>query len=466
MPLGVSSRLLRSTLFRVVALNSLLLVISMVAGALGGWIATRGVVERQARSRVELESHVIALEAQRGGLERALDMIRSKAKRAGSPEYYLIGPEGRTMIGDIQIVPRDTGWHFVEQPSPQPGVEGVHLLALTRRLPDGSLLIVGEDMERSDAIRNAVFGAILIAGGIALAFGIVAGFFATCQTFRQMRRISVTVGAVERGDLSARIAVAGDPRTDLDQLGLAIDRMLDRIDSLVATIRRVSAEVAHDLRTPLTRVRHAIELAVSQPDEEKRAAALRQAMAGLDEALRLFSAVLDLAEIDAGNARARFEPIDLAEIADRVVDAYRAEIEASSRHISLSLARGAMVSGDADLLARALANLIENALKYSHEAARIDVSITAQTNVVTMAVQDDGPGVSDWEVAEMLRPFGRLDRARRASGNGLGLAIADAVARLHRGALAFARLQPGLAVEIRLPRAPAVTAARILDQVD
>lgn len=458
MPLGVISQLLRSTVSRLVALNALLLVISMVAGALGGWIATRGVVEREARNRIELESHVIAVEADRGGLDRALAMIRTKAERPGSPEYYLIGPEGRTLIGDLQVVPRETGWHFADQPSPRPGIEGVHLLALTQRLPDGSLLIVGEDMERSEAIRDAVFGATLIAGGIALVFGIVAGLFATRQTLRQMKRINVTVRAVEGGDLSARTGAPVHARTDLDQLALAIDRMLDQIDTLVATIRRVSAEVAHDLRTPLTRVRHAVETALAQPDGEKRTAALGRAMAGLDEALRLFSAVLELAEIDAGNARARFEPIDLAEIVDRVVDAYRAEIEASGRHISVRSVRTA-VAGDADLLARALANLIENALKYSREHARIDVSVTEHAGTVTMAVADDGPGVTDGEVEEMLRPFGRLDRARRKSGNGLGLAIADAVARLHRGTLTFARLQPGLAVEIRLPRELAETAA-------
>lgn len=452
MPPGASSRLLRSTLFRVIALNALLLVISMAAGALGGWIVTRGVVERQARTRVELESHAIALELQRGGLDRAADMIRSKAERPGSLEYYLIGPGGRTLIGDLQIVPRAAGWHFVEEPAPQPGVEGAHLVALTRHLPDGSILMVGEDMERSDAIRDAVFGAILIAGGTALAVGIFAGLLATRQTFRQMQRITASVRAVENGDLSARIGGPVKARTDLDELALAIDRMLDRIDTLVATIRRVSAEIAHDLRTPLTRVRHAIDMALVQPDEEQRTLRLEQATAGLDEALRLFGAVLDLAEIDAGRARAQFRPVDLAEIVERVVDAYRAEIEASSRQLSVSLAREAVVAGDADLLARALANLIENALKYSHDTARIDVSVTAQADGVTIAVADDGPGVSDDEVAVMLRPFGRLDRARRASGNGLGLAIADAVARLHLGTLFFARLKPGLAVEIKMPR--------------
>lgn len=452
MPLGASSLLLRSTLFRVIALNAVLLIISMAAGALGGWIAARGVVERQARARVELESDAITLELQRGDLSRAVDMIRSKAKRPGSLEYYLIGPDGRTLIGDIPIVPKETGWHFVEEPTPQPGVEGAHLVALTRHLPDGSIVMVGEDMERSDAIRDAVFGAILIAGGTALAFGIFAGLLATRQTFRQMQRINASVRAVENGDLSARIGGPVEARTDLDDLALAIDGMLDRIDTLVATVRRVSAEVAHDLRTPLTRVRHAIEMALAQPDAGLRTAALGQAMAGLDEALRLFSAVLDLAEIDAGRARAQFTRVDVAEVVDRVVDCYRAEIEASSRQISVDLAGEAMVAGDADLLARALANLIENALKYSHDAARIDVSVTAQGDVVTIAVADDGPGVSDNEVAEMLRPFGRLDRARSESGNGLGLAIADAVARLHRGTLLFAQVQPGLAVEIRIPR--------------
>ncbi|WP_263588478.1 sensor histidine kinase [Sphingopyxis sp. GC21] len=448
----MSSRLLRSTLFRVSALNALLLVISMAAGAVGGWLATRGIVERQARSRVELESDTIALEFQRSGLDRAIEMIRSKAKRPGALEYYLIDPRGRTVIGDLEIVPREAGWHFVEEPSSQPGVEGAHLVALTRRLPDTSLLMVGEDMERSDAIRDAVFGAILLAGGTALAFGIFAGLLATRRTLRQMQRISASVRAVENGDLSARIGGPVEARTDLDDLALTIDGMLDRIDTLVATVRRVSAEVAHDLRTPLTRVRHAIEIALAQPDAGLRTAALEQAMAGLDEALRLFSAVLDLAEIDAGRARAQFTQVDVAEVVDRVVDCYRAEIEASSRQISVDLAGEAVVAGDADLLARALANLIENALKYSHDAARIDVSVKAQGDVVTMAVADDGPGVSDNEVAEMLRPFGRLDRARSESGNGLGLAIADAVARLHRGTLLFAQVQPGLAVEIRIPR--------------
>lgn len=452
MPPGASRRLLRSTLFRIIALNALLLVISMSAGAVGGWLATRGVVEEQARSRVQLESDMIALEFQRGGLDRAIDMIRSKAKRPGALEYYLIDPRGRTVIGDLEIVPREAGWHFVEEPSPQPGVEGAHLVALTRRLPDTSLLLVGEDMERSDAIRDAVFTAILLAGGTALAFGILAGGFATRQTFRQMQRINASVRAVENGDLSARIGGPADPRTDLDDLALAIDRMLDRIDTLVATIRRVSAEVAHDLRTPLTRVRHAIETALTQPDEEQRTATLRQAMKGLNEALRLFSAVLDLAEIDAGKARAQFARVDVAEVIDRVVDAYRAEIEASGRQISVSVAQEVIVAGDAYLLARAFANLVENALKYSHDAARIEVSVTAHADVVTMAVADDGPGVAECEVAEMLRPFGRLDRARREAGSGLGLAIADAVARLHRGTLQFARLQPGLAVEVRMPR--------------
>jgi signal transduction histidine kinase len=452
MPLGPSSRLLRSTLFRVTALNALLLVISMAGGALGGWIAARGVVEQQARSRVELETHAVVVELQKGGLDRAADSIRSRAERPGALEYFLAAPDGRTLVGDIPVVPKEPGWHFVDQPSLQPGVEGAHLLALTRHLADGSILVVGEDMERSEAIRDAVFAAILITGGIALAFGIAAGLLATRHSLQRMQRIGATVRAVENGDLGARIGGPPNARTDIDQLALAIDGMLDRIDTLVATVRRVSAEIAHDLRTPLTRVRHAIEVALAQPDEDMRTAALKRALAGLDEALRLFGAVLDLAEIDAGKARARFKPVDLTEVADRVVDAYRAEIETSSRQISVTHVPEAIVVGDVDLLARALANLIENALKYSHDAARIEVRITMQRDEVTMTVADDGPGVSDSEVAEMLRPFGRLDRARRESGNGLGLAIADAIARLHRGRLLFASLQPGLAVEIRMPR--------------
>src|SRR3546814_18343719 len=130
------------------------------------------------------------------------------------------------------MVPRKVGWHFIDQPLPQPGVEGVHVLAMTPRLPDGSLLIVGEDMERSEAIRDAVFGAILTAGGIALVFGIIAGLFATRQTLRQLKRINVTVRAVERGDLSARTGPPVDARTHLDHLKIALDPMIHRINTL------------------------------------------------------------------------------------------------------------------------------------------------------------------------------------------------------------------------------------------
>lgn len=451
MPRAASSRLLRSTLFRVVALNAILLIVSMAAGAIGGWIASRGVVERQARNRVELESASIAHEVREGGLHRAVEVIHSKAERPGAPEYYLIGPDGRTVAGTARNVPREAGWHLIEEPSSDRDEEGEHLIALTRHLADGSILVVGEDMERSDAIRDAVVRAVLISAGMALILGIVAGLLATRRTFRQLQRIAATVQAVEAGNLAARIDGPGEPRTDIEELALAINRMLDRIDALVTTVRRVSAEIAHDLRTPLTRVRHAIDKARQQPDGEQRREELAQATAGLDDALRLFNAMLDLAEIDAGKPRAQFEPVDMSELVDRVVDAYRAEIEASRRSITVSVARDITLAGDADLLARAVANLVENALKYSNDAAHIDVSLARLADAVTIMVADDGPGVLESDLAEMMRPFGRLDRARSEPGNGLGLAITDAVARLHRGTLRFVRLQPGLAVEISLP---------------
>ena len=452
MPLVLGDPLLRSIVFRISLLNSALLALAMVGAGIGGWISTRGEVQRHARDRIALETRAMAIELAEEGLSRTADAIRSRSERPGALEYLLVGPRGQVIAGDMMVVPRTSGWHRLSLPDMAAGLEGKEeLLALTTILPDRTLIAVGEDLGRAEAARQAVLRAIVTAGAIALVIGLALGFIITRRTLRRMQLMVATVRAVEGGDLTARVPELSKARDDVDELGIALNKMLDRIALLVSTVRRVSVDIAHDLRTPLTRVRHSLDAAARADTDTGRKSAIDDAGINIDQTLLLFDAMLDLAEIDAGEARARFSDVTLALVVERAVDAYKPEIEASGRTINFSADDACEVKGDPDLLTRAVVNLVDNALKYSRSRARITVRTQQSPTSVSVTVEDDGPGVSEAMVETMFRPFGRLDEARGKDGNGLGLPIVLGVANLHGGRIVVRHLSPGLSMSIELP---------------
>ena len=439
--------LMRSAVFRLTLINLGLMVLALVAAGVGGWLIAQETVERDARDRIAIEVYAITFELTQEGRARAAQAIQARSERPGALEYLLIDPQGRRIAGDFLEAPRTAGWHKLDVDTSAPGLEGKdRLIARTVKTPDGSVLSVGDGLGRANAVRGIVFGAIVTAGGIALILSLTVGVFITRGVALRMGRLVATVDAVEHGDLAARTDIRVSKNDDVDALATAINAMLERITELVATVRRVSAEIAHDLRTPLTRARHALEKARGRQDADERTAAIEAAEESIDVALRLFDAMLDLAEIDSGGARAHFGSADLGLIAEQVVDAYRPEIEQSGRTVALVIQGGVSMRGDPDLLTRALANLIDNALKHSRAGAAIAVTVCWSEGAALVSVEDDGPGVDPADVATMLRPFGRLDAARTTSGNGLGLAIAESTVRLHGGRFDIVHLEPGLRV--------------------
>lgn len=445
MPRARPDALIRSAVFRLTFVNLALLVAAFFAAGVGGWLITRGTVDRDARDRIAIEVHAITVELAQEGRERAAQAIHARSERPGALEYLLLDPRGQRIAGDFLGAPRTPGWHDLDADEGATGLEGKdRLIARTVVMPDGSVLIVGDDLGRADAVRKTVFVSIFAAGAVALTLSLIVGVFVSLGVARRMRRMVATVHAVEGGDMAARTGIAARRNDDVDALATAIDAMLGRITELVATVRRVSAEIAHDLRTPLTRARHALEKAYGVQDLAECLAMIAVAEESIDAALRLFDAMLDLAEIDSGEARAQFTSVDLASIAEDVVDAYRPEIEQSGRTVALTIDDKLVIDGDPDLLTRALANLVDNALKHSRAGAKIAVTLRRSENSASVCVEDDGPGVDPTHVETMLRPFGRLDAARTTPGNGLGLAIADSTARLHGGTLGVHHLEPGL----------------------
>lgn len=288
----------------------------------------------------------------------------------------------------------------------------------------------------------------------ALAGGAAAGVVGTLLVARILRRrvghIVQVADGVAGGDLARRAPVGsrGDPLTPLSA---AVNAMLDRIASLVENLQQVSTDVAHDLRTPLTRIRSGLEAVAESDDPARLRAAVANAIGEGDDLLALFTSILRIAEVERGGAAVVATPIDLAEVAALMAEAYAPAVEDGGRSLKLDARGPVPACADRSLLCHALANLLDNAQIHTPPGTTIVLSARHHDGAVVLGVADDGPGVPPGDRDRVVRRFARLDRSRATPGHGLGLNMAAAVARAHGGSLALGDAEPGLAVEIALP---------------
>jgi signal transduction histidine kinase len=265
---------------------------------------------------------------------------------------------------------------------------------------------------------------------------------------RRLAAISGTAEAIIDGDLSRRVPVRGSS-DDLDRLAETINRMLDRITTLMESLRQVSNDVAHDLRTPLTRLRQRLEAGLAR--EAERGEAIEGALGDLDTILETFAALLRIAQVEGGARRAAFRATDLAQLAGTVVDAFAPSAEDARQTLRLEGEPALTIDGDPELLTQMLVNLVENALRHAGEGAAIRVGVGRIQGAPVLWVADDGPGVPAAEREKLFDRFYRLEHSRSAPGSGLGLALVAAVARLHGAEVRLYDAQPGLEARVSFP---------------
>ncbi len=448
---GWRSGLWQSTSFRLAVVQAGFLLLAMTGAGVAMSVITRGVAERELRSRIMLESNAIIAELRGEGVEEAAAAVRSRAARPGALEYLLIDSTGRHLAGDLPNSP-SSGWHHMLVAH---GNMASDMIAYSVAAPGGARLTVGDDLAPAQDLADALLRSLLFWGGLALCLGLGFGIWATRRSLGRMQLLGRTLDEVSAGDLSARVPGVDVRGDDLDLVGRGINAMLDRIALLVQAQRRVSADVAHELRNPLALVRQRIARAATAEDPADRALALAAADASIGDALRLFDAMLRLAEIEAGSARQRFALFDLGERVELVSDAYRADIENAGRSLDIDLAPAVMLVGDSDLVGLAVANLFDNAIKHTPPGASIKVRVACIGGQPVLGFRDEGPGMSAAEFARVVEPFARLDVARSTSGAGLGLAIVAAVMRLHGGRFERVEAGGGLHLQCRFeaPRA-------------
>jgi signal transduction histidine kinase len=438
----------RSTSLRLAALYTTAFALAvLVLGAIT-LLSIRAALAGQFEARIQAESAALTQEYRVEGFDGVLQAVQERDKMPGGLGYGLEDANGRALAGRLAGRKATLGWNVIRAPGRGSRDEGVRVL--TVGLPGGVKLLVGDDEERIEALD----GSILRSFGWALAgvviLGVAGGYALSGDVHRRLAAISSTAEAIIDGDLTRRVPVRGSD-DDLDRLALTFNHMLDRISALMESLKQVSNDIAHDLRTPLTRLRQKLEAGLAAPTGGARV--LESGLADLDAILETFAALLRIAQIEGGARRAGFQPNDLSEVGRTVVEAFAPSAEEAGQTLVLNAAGVTRIEGDRELLTQMLANLVENALRHAGPGAHVEVRIAPSVDGALLAVTDDGPGVPEIERARLFGRFYRLERSRSTPGSGLGLALVAAVAKLHGAEVTLSDAAPGLSAQVRFPLA-------------
>ena len=452
-------RLWDTVAFRLALGYGLLAVGSMAVLSAAFYFGTVGVLARSTDANLSATSNRLARHFQaRGGeaLHQEVQQLLVDGIDQDTEVYLLIAPDGRKIVGNIfgwtqKSAPLDRLTDLAVMRNGRPSMSRL----LPRLLPDGSILVVGRDMQDQREIEQLVWRALLAGGGVALLLAIGGAFLFRWQLEHRVGAIRRTALEIEAGDLTRRIPVS-DVEDEFARLNRDINRMLDRIEHLMDGVRHVSNAIGHDLRTPLGRIRSRLEEALYPPNNPAQLTETAQfAIQQIDELILLLDKLLQIAEAESGARRQSFTPVSLGSVVRDAVELYDATAEDEGITLVAEIKRDPVALGDRNLLASAVLNLIDNALKYAGSGATVRVRATQDRDTVSIVVQDNGPGIPSAERARVIDRFYRLDHSRSLPGNGLGLSIVTAIASLHRGKLDLSDAAPGLVARIVLPRVEA-----------
>ncbi|HEV7815331.1 MAG TPA: HAMP domain-containing sensor histidine kinase [Janthinobacterium sp.] len=370
--------------------------------------------------------------------------------------FLLLDESGARLAGNLSVWPQSAAAEGLTSRDVVRDGRRTPARLLIRRL-DGGTLVVGRDLSEQESVRTLVLRSLVTGAALSLLLTVFGALLFRRQIERRIGEIRHTAKDIEEGDLSRRIPVSGDDEFSL--LNRDINRMLDRIEHLMDGIRHVSNAIAHDLRTPLSRIRSKLDDALRhEMTVDALAGAAHGAIEDIDDLIRLFERLLQIAEAESGMRAQLFVCMDLNRIALDMADMYDASAEDRQVTLATDLQPGVQVLGDRNLLASAVASLIDNAIKYAGPGAAVVVRTQLRGGEASIAVCDNGPGIPAAEFGKVTQRFYRLDKSRSLPGNGLGLSIVGATASMHGGRLSLEDGQPGLIARIILPQMPAALA--------
>lgn len=438
----------RST-FGLVALVAACFALATLVIGVVAYEVTHEALELQLDHRVAIETRALIDEGDDGPTGVAAAIRRREAARStASLDYLLVDPSGRRIAGLLDAsAPTTPGYlEFLHYRR-----DGEHRIAqaLTTRLPDNSRLVVAADRGVIDEMDATLLKLFAGAFGIMLLLGIGAAWLVGAVTRARLSHIDRTALAIIDGDLARRMPTTG-AGDEFDRVSATLNRMLDRIGGLMDNLRQVSSDVAHDLRTPLTRLHNRLDEALSAGNMDEKRQAIEAAAAQSRELLDIFGALLRIAEVEVLSPRAHFQDVALDQLVEELVETYRPDMEVSGHRLVTAIAPEIWVTGDRRLLQQLVTNLLDNALRHTPPRTTVRVELERDDAIARLTIADDGHGVTPEDTTRLFQRFARAERSRSSEGHGLGLALVAAVAAAHRGTASLLP-SPGFGVVVEIP---------------
>ena len=457
-------KLLRTTAFRLTLVY--LAVFALFAAFVLVYFSwnTRRLITEQITETVDSEIRGLTDQFDQGGIRRLVFAIDARSVRPGSNLYLLTTAAGEGLAGNVSSLTAGVlerqGWTETSYRRLEDNDQGEHhALVQIVQLPGGFRLLVGRDLEERERMQAIILNAGRWSLAILVALGIAGGVFVTRRVLKRVDAMTDTTQTIMRGDLSGRLPVAGTG-DELDRLAGNLNAMLERIEALMHGLKEVSDNIAHDLKTPLTRLRNRCEEALrSTQNESEYRAALETTIEESDALIRTFNALLMIARAESGQSPDAMSEFDAAEVARGIGELYEPVADEKGIALKVEAPAAAMLRGNRELVSQALANLVDNAIKYTAptivNGARPEILVKAaagEGDRILLTVSDAGPGIPEADRGRAMERFVRLEQSRSLPGSGLGLSLAQAIAHLHGGELKLEDNKPGLRSIISLPR--------------
>ena len=459
--------LFSSTAVRLSALYILLFALCAAFLVFYVTALSEGLLNRQTRDAVQQEVNDVQRIYNRGGINPLLRMMERRARQPGASLYVIAGPNGEILAGNVASVQPgvldNDGWTelpFAYERYSESGNSVAHLAtANIFKLDNGLRILVGRDLGEPRKFRLLVRNALMVALAIMGGGAVLIWFAIGRNALKRIDRMSAATKKIMAGDLSQRLP-QGRSGDEFDRLSGSLNAMLGRIEKLNEGLRQVSDNIAHDLKTPLTRLRNKATEALEDRDDGKRRAALEGIIAESDQLIRTFNALLMISRVEAGSIAAEMSDVDVSAIAEDSAELYEPVADEEGLTLTADISPGLIVQGNRELIGQALTNLIDNAIKYAdgHEGKKgLLVRLVREEDGIVLSVADNGPGVPALKRDEVIKRFVRLDESRSKPGTGLGLSLVEAVMELHGGSLALSDTDPddaqapGLTVSMVFP---------------
>jgi signal transduction histidine kinase len=461
-------KLLRTTAFKLTLVY--LVVFALFAAFLLGYFAwnTRRLINEQITETVDAEIQGLGEQYRQGGIRRIVFAIEGRARRPGSSLYLLTTAAGEGVAGNVGSLATgildNPGWfETVYRRVDEQDASEHRALVRVDQLPGGFHLLVGRDLEERERLYDVVLAAGRWSVAIVVVLGLAGGFFVARRVLKRIDAMTQTTRTIMQGDLHERLPVAGTG-DELDRLAINLNAMLERIEALMHGLKEVSDNIAHDLKTPLTRLHNRCEEALRAAGSEAQyRGALETTIEESEALIRTFNALLMIARAESGQARDDMTTFDAAEIVRGIGDLYEPLADDKGITLAVEAPAAVFVRGNRELISQALANLVDNAIKYGAAAgagangqpAEILLKAAEQGDRIRLSVADHGAGIAPSDRGRVLERFVRLEQSRSEPGSGLGLSLASAIARLHGGELVLEDNHPGLVSALALPRVAA-----------